>query len=241
MALVPKLATKAMKKPAFKNVRSMVEAKAAARKEASTFKTVDQLKKEAIAAKPSTTKAVAPSSSEAARKQKSDTRLLVSTGSMFTAGAAYEKVKQKKGAPTAEAKGRRGGRTGYAAGPAESKASVSPAKPAATAPKAKDGNTTAPSPKAKVLGGREVKNGKVFVSAEELKKSGLSLRDFLNKERGLTRREDKSKLKPLKSVAEDRKALDEAAAKKKAREEEVKKMVAAAGLAKGGMPKKWSK
>jgi hypothetical protein len=49
------------------------------------------------------------------------------------------------------------------------------------------------------------------------------------------------KLKPLKTVAEDRKALDETAAKKKAREEEVKKMVASAGLAKGGMVKKKKK
>jgi hypothetical protein len=141
----------------------------------------------------------------------------------------------KKGAPTAEAKGRRGGRTGYAAGPA---------KPAAQTPKDKDGNTTATATKAKVLGGREVKNGKVFVSAKELedfkKKYGSdkTLTDLLNKERNLTRREDKSKLKPLKTMAEDRKALDEAAAKKKAREEEVKKMVKAAGLAKGGMAKK---
>jgi hypothetical protein len=112
MALVSKLATKAIKKPPFKNVRSTVEAKAAARKEASTFKTIDQLKKEAIAAKPSTKKAVAPSSSEAARRQKADTRLLAATGSMFTAGAAYENAKQKKGAPKAEAKGRRGGNIG---------------------------------------------------------------------------------------------------------------------------------
>ena len=107
--------------------------------------------------------------------------------------------------------------------------------------------TAAPDAKAKVLGGREVKNGKVFVSKEELdafkKKYGTdkTLTDLLNKERNLTRREDKSKLKPLKSVAEDRKALDEAAAKKKAREEEVKKMVASAGLAKGGMVKKKKK
>jgi len=177
--------------------------------------------------------------STAAKKKGSSAAALAATAGV--GAAAMADGMPKKGAPTAEAKGRRGGRTGYAAGPAESKASVSPAKPAATAPKAKDGNTTAPTPKAKAVGGREVKNGKVFVSAEELKKSGLSLRDFLNKERGLTRREDKSKLKPLKSMAEDRKALDEAAAKKKAREEEVKKMVKAAGLAKGGMAKKWSK
>ena len=34
------------------------------------------------------------------------------------------------------------------------------------------------------------KNGNPIVTKEELKKSGMSLRDFLNKERGLTRRKD---------------------------------------------------
>ena len=168
---------------------------------------------------------------------------LATTAAVGTAAMADGSDKMpKKGAPTAQAKGRRGGRTGsaYTAGPAESKASVTPAKPAASAPKAKDGNTTAPAPKAKQkLGGREVKNGKVFVSAEELKKSGMSLRDFLNQERGLTRREDKSKLKPLKTLEEDKKALAEKRAKDEARKKEVAAKVKAAGLAKGGMAKKY--
>ena len=122
------------------------------------------------------------------------------------------------------------------------KAGVAPKKEV-PAPKAKSKTSAEPTAK-KMLGGREVKNGKVFVSKEELdafkKKYGAdkTLRDFLNAERNLTRREDKSKLKPLKTMAEDRKALDEKAAKKKAREEEVKKRVKAAGLAKGGMAKK---
>ena len=34
------------------------------------------------------------------------------------------------------------------------------------------------------------KNGNPIVTKEELKKSGMNLRDFLNKERGLTRRKD---------------------------------------------------
>jgi hypothetical protein len=216
MALVSKLATKAMKKPAFKNVRSMVEAKAAARKEASTFKTIDQLKKEAIDAKPSTKKAVAPSSSEAARRQKAETMLLAATGSMFTAGAAYENAKQKKGAPTAEAKGRRGGRTGsaYTASPAESTVSVTPAKFRSAAPKTNDGNTTAPTPKAKQkLGGREVKNDKVFVSKAELdafqKKYGTdkTLTDLLNAERGLTRRDAPAKKATTKGLIISEKPL----------------------------------
>jgi hypothetical protein len=236
MALVSKLATKAMKKPAFKNVRSMVEAKAAARKEASTFKTIDQLKKEAIAAKPSTTKAVAPSSSKAARRQKAETMLLAATGSMFTAGAAYENAKQKKGAPTAEAKGRRGGRTGsaYTASPAESKVSVTPAKFRSAAPKTTDGNTTAPTPKAKQkLGGREVKNDKVFVSKAELdafqKKYGTdkTLTDLLNAERGLTRRDapakkDKVSEKPLKKL-ETQADVDKRRDKQKALQEKARR------------------
>jgi hypothetical protein len=236
MALVSKLATKAMKKPAFKNVRSMVEAKAAARKEASTFKTIDQLKKEAIDAKPSTKKAVAPSSSEAARRQKAETMLLAATGSMFTAGAAYENAKQKKGAPTAEAKGRRGGRTGsaYTASPAESKVSVTPAKFRSAAPKTNDGNTTAPTPKAKQkLGGREVKNDKVFVSKAELdafqKKYGTdkTLTDLLNAERGLTRRDapakkDKVSEKPLKKL-ETQADVDKRRDKQKALQEKARR------------------
>jgi hypothetical protein len=236
MALVSKLATKAMKKPAFKNVRSMVEAKAAARKEASTFKTIDQLKKEAIDAKPSTKKAVAPSSSEAARRQKAETMLLAATGSMFTAGAAYENAKQKKGAPTAEAKGRRGGRTGsaYTASPAESKVSVTPAKFRSAAPKTTDGNTTAPTPKAKQkLGGREVKNDKVFVSKAELdafqKKYGTdkTLTDLLNAERGLTRRDapakkDKVSEKPLKKL-ETQADVDKRRDKQKALQEKARR------------------
>jgi hypothetical protein len=246
MALVSKLATKAIKKPAFKNVRSMVEAKAAARKEASTFKTIDQLKKEAIAAKPSTKKAEAPSSSEAARRQKAETMLLAATGSMFTAGAAYENAKQKKGAPTAEAKGRRGGVAPSGSTARENAApkitpKVAPKITPKVAPKVAP-NAAAPkiTPKAapttekKMLGGREVKNGKVFVSKAELdafqKKYGTdkTLTDLLNAERGLTRRDAPAKkakaaLKPLQSQAEFRAEQDKMAAKKKALQEKARK------------------
>ena len=232
MALVSKLATKAMKKnPAFKNVRSMVEAKAAARKEASTFKTIDQLKKEAIDAKPSTKKAEAPSSSKAARRQKAETMLLAATGSMFTAGAAYENAKQKKGAPTAEAKGRRGGVAPSGSTARENAApkitpKVAPKITPKVAPKVAP-NAAAPKVEKKMLGGREVKNGKVFVSKAELdafqKKYGTdkTLTDLLNAERGLTRRDAPAKkakaaLKPLQSQAEFRAEQDKMAAKKKA-------------------------
>jgi hypothetical protein len=273
MALVSKLATKATKKPAVKNVRSMVEAIAAARKEASTFKTIDQLKKEAIDAKPSTKKAVAPSSSEAARRQKAETRLLAATGSMFTAGAAYENAKQKKGAPKAEAKGRRGGNIGtLPIAPQSSKKSIAEESdeeyrkieadridrglgprsrdvtPKAAAPKAAAPNAKAAAPKAaapnakaaapnsekKMLGGREVKNGKVFVSMAELnafkKKYGTdkTLTDLLNAERGLTRRDAPAKkakaaLKPIQSQTQFRAEQDKMAAKKKALQEKARK------------------
>ena len=68
-----------------------------------------------------------------------------------------------------------------------------------------------------MLGGREVKNGKVFVSKAELddfkKKYGTdkTLRDLLNKERGLTRRDapakkakasEKTPLKKIETQAE---------------------------------------
>ena len=217
----------------------MVEAKAAARKEASTFKTIDQLKKEAIAAKPSTKKAEAPSSSEAARRQKADTRLLAATGSMFTAGAAYENVKQKKGAPTAEAKGRRGGVAPSGSTARENAApkitpKVAPKITPKVAPKVAP-NAAAPKVEKKMLGGREVKNGKVFVSKAELdafqKKYGTdkTLTDLLNAERGLTRRDAPAKkakaksLRPLQSQAEFRAEQDKMAAKKKALQEKARK------------------
>ena len=43
---------------------------------------------------------------------------------------------------------------------------------------------------------KDVKQPRI-VSKKELKASGLSLRDFLNKERGLTRRDDKKKKKKI--------------------------------------------
>ena len=162
------------------------------------------------------------------------------TGTAFTSAAEkrnwdkrYKDTHNTDGTPkAATAKGRRGGIVDPVLPP---KVEVTKAAPKRSAPAAKAQTKT---------NSREVKNGKVFVSKEELdafkKKYGAdkTLRDFLNAERNLTRREDKPKMKPLKTMAEDRKALDEKAAKKKAREEEVKKMVAAAGLAKGGMAKR---
>jgi hypothetical protein len=65
------------------------------------------------------------------------------------------------------------------------------------------------------------------VSKKELEASGLSLRDFLNKERGLTRREDKTKDKV--EAAKKQLKLGE-----KVSAEDVDKAKKQLGLAKGG-------
>lgn len=115
---------------------------------------------------------------------------------------AQERKKKREEAEKpsmSKAKGRRGG--------------VAPApKATATAPATAPKSTSAPK-------GRKLdKNGNPIITKEELEKSGLSLRDFLNRERGLTRRADKPKaaLKPIKSQAEFRAEQDKMAAKKKA-------------------------
>jgi hypothetical protein len=68
------------------------------------------------------------------------------------------------------------------------------------------------------------------VSKKELEESGLSLRDFLNKERGLTRREDKADSKV--EAAKKQLKLGE-----KVSAEEVDKAKKQLNLAKGGMVK----
>ena len=68
------------------------------------------------------------------------------------------------------------------------------------------------------------------VSKKELEESGLSLRDFLNKERGLTRREDKADSKV--EAAKKQINLGE-----KVSSEDVVKAKKQLGLAKGGMVK----
>jgi hypothetical protein len=69
-----------------------------------------------------------------------------------------------------------------------------------------------------------------IVSKKELEESGLSLRDFLNKERGLTRREDKAKDKV--EAAKKQLKLGE-----KVSAEEVDKAKKQLGFVKGGMVK----
>ena len=94
------------------------------------------------------------------------------------------KTETKPKAPTAEAKGRRGGRIG--------------SEPVATKPSA-----SAPA-KSKInpLGRKLDKNGAPIIGKAELEKSGLSLRDFLNKERNLKRRDDPVSKAPLKKLKE---------------------------------------
>ena len=169
------------------------------------------------------------------------------TSTAFTGGyerkvwdEKYKSSYNPDGTPKgATAKGRRGGIVDSSLPPStkDKTPAVAPAAPKAAEPKAKQ-----------MLAGREVKNGKVFVSAKELadfkKKYGTdkTLTDLLNKERNLTRREDKSKLKPLKTLEEDKKALADKRAKERAKDEarkkEVAEMVKRANLSKGGMAKK---
>jgi hypothetical protein len=146
---------------------------------------------------------------EAAKKSKGTS--VASKAATAAVGAAALADAASTPKPKAEAKGRRGG-----VAPSGSTAREN-AAPKIT-PKA------APKTEKKMLGGREVKNGKVFVSKAELdafkKKYGTdkTLRDLLNKERGLTRRADKPKaaLKPIQTLPQFRAEQDKMAAKKKA-------------------------
>ena len=120
-------------------------------------------------------------------------------------GAAKTETKPK--APTAKAMGRRGGRIG--------------SEPVATKPSAAAPNRSASAPaKSKInpLGRKLDKNGAPIIGKAELEKSGLSLRDFLNKERKLTPRADpvsKAPLKKIETQAEFRQRQDKVAARKK--------------------------
>jgi hypothetical protein len=239
MAIISRLASKAVKKPPFKSVRETVAEKAAARKDASTFKTVAQLKKEAVEAKPSMRKAVEP----ADKSKKARTEALKATNAALlgTSMLVYSQVPPapKKGAPTAEAKGRRGGVAPSGSTARENAApkitpKVAPKITPKVAPKVAP-NAAAPKVEKKMLGGREVKNGKVFVSKAELdafqKKYGTdkTLTDLLNAERGLTRRDAPAKkakaksLRPLQSQAEFRAEQDKIAARKKDLQEKARR------------------
>ena len=108
------------------------------------------------------------------------------------------KTETKPKAPTATAMGRRGGRIGSE--PVATKPSAAATKPSAAAP-----NRSASAPaKSKInpLGRKLDKNGAPIIGKAELEKSGLSLRDFLNKERNLKRRDDPVKKPPLKKLEE---------------------------------------
>ena len=160
---------------------------------------------------------------EAAKKSKGTS--VASKAATAAVGAAALADAASTPKPKAKAKGRRGG-----VAPSGSTAREN-AAPKIT-PKA------APKAEKKMLGGREVKNDKVFVSKAELdafkKKYGAdkTLRDLLNKERGLTRRDAPAKkakasenpLKKLETQAEvDKRYARQKALQDKARRETGKK------------------
>ena len=171
---------------------------------------------------------------EAAKKSKGSSGVTNAAAAANAAAAgvsALSAIKDKdkaeaKPKPKAEAKGRRGG-----VAPSGSTARENAAPkitPKAAAPKA-----AAPKAEKKMLGGREVKNGKVFVSKAELdafkKKNGAdkTLRDLLNKERGLTRRDAPAKKakaseKPLKKL-ETQAEVDKRRAKQKALQDKARR------------------
>jgi len=161
---------------------------------------------------------------EAAKKSKGTS--VASKAATAAVGAAALADAASTPKPKAKAKGRRGG-----VAPSGSTAREN------AAPKAAQ-RSLAPKAEKKMLGGREVKNGKVFVSKAELdafkKKYGAdkTLRDLLNKERGLTRRDTPAKkakaskepLKKLETQAEvDKRYAAQKALQAKARKETGKK------------------
>jgi hypothetical protein len=149
-------------------------------------------------------------------------RAEAAAGAAATGAAAASALKDTSEAkPKAEAKGRRGG---VAPSGSTARENAAPKITPKVAPK-----VAAPKAEKKMLGGREVKNNKVFVSKAELdafkKKNGAdkTLRDFLNAERGLTRRDAPAKKakaseRPLKTL-ETQADVDKRRAKQKALQE----------------------
>ena len=173
----------------------------------------------------------------------------------------------KKGSPTAEAKGRRGGNIGtLPVAPKSSKKSIAKesdeeyrkieadridrglgprSKEAKPSPKKAAPSTSKKSEPSSKKGLSSF--GSAFAAARA---KGESVFEFDGKkyntmQKGETKEQhkaalakSKSKLKPLKTVEEDKKALAEKRAKDEARKKEVAAKVKAAGLAKGGMAKR---
>jgi len=163
----------------------------------------------------------------------------------------------KKGSPTAEAKGRRGGNIGtLPVAPKSSKKSIAEESDEeyrkieadridrGLGPRSKEAK---PSPKKSEPSSKKGLSsfGSAFAAARA---KGESVFEFNGKkyntmQKGETKEQHKaalakSKLKPLKTVEEDKKALAEKRAKDEARKKEVAAKVKAAGLAKGGMAKR---
>ena len=197
--------------------------------------------------------------STSAKKKGTSTAALAATAGI--GAAAMADGMPKRGSPTAEAKGRRGGNIGtLPIAPQSSKKSIAEESDEeyrkieadridrGLGPRSKEVKPSAPK-KSEPSSKKGLSSfGSAFAAARA---KGESVFEFNGKkyntmQKGETKEQHKaalakSKLKPLKTVEEDKKALAEKRAKDEARKKEVAAKVKAAGLAKGGMTKKWSK
>lgn len=193
--------------------------------------------------------------STSAKKKGTSTAALAATAGV--GAAAMADGMPKRGSPTAEAKGRRGGNIGtLPIAPQSSKKSIAEESDEeyrkieadridrGLGPRSKG---VKPSPKKSEPSGKKGLSsfGSAFAAARA---KGESIFEFNGKkyntmQKGETKEQHKealakAKLKPLKTLEEDKKALAEKRAKDEARKKEVADKVKAAGLAKGGMTKK---
>ena len=185
---------------------------------------------------------------------------LATTAAVGTAAMADGSDKMpKKGAPTAQAKGRRGGNIGTMPPPPQSsKKSIAEESDEeyrkieadrvdrGLGPRSKEAKPSTPK-KSAPSGKKGLSSfGSAFAAARA---AGQSTFEFNGKkyntmQKGETKEQHKAtlaknKLKPLKSLEQDKKDLAAKRAKDEARKKEVAAKVKAAGLAKGGMAKKY--
>ena len=194
------------------------------------------------------------------KKKGASAAALATTAAVGTAAMADGDKMPKKGAPTAEAKGRRGGNIGTMPPPPQSsKKSIAEESDEeyrkieadridrGLGPRSKEAKPSTPK-KSAPSGKKGLSSfGSAFAAARA---AGQSTFEFNGKkyntmQKGETKEQhkaalskNKSKLKPLKTVEQDKKDLAAKRAKDEARKKEVAAKVKAAGLAKGGMAKK---
>jgi len=191
------------------------------------------------------------------KKNGTSAAALATTAAVGTAAMADGDKMPKKGAPKAEAKGRRGGNIGtMPVAPQSSKKSIAEESDEeyrkieadridrGLSPRSKEAKPAAP--KKSESGKKGLSSfGSAFAAARA---AGQSTFEFNGKkyntmQKGESKEQHKAalaknKLKPLKTLEEDKKALAAKRAKDEARKKEVAAKVKAAGLAKGGMAKK---